>query len=241
MNQVESSRRRFAGNSFPLALLSIVALAISGCTTVAGSGPTTLVRVIDATYNSQALDAYVSSTPIAVNFAGPSISNYAFLPPGSATIKITPTGKSATVLAQLTTTLQASQQHTVYLTGQGTDFQLNLLNDQNTPAPSGSFSVRFLQQAVSTGPIDIYFIPDGTKLAAAKPLLSDLAPGTITSYTNVPAGTYDLVVVPAGTITNAYTSAATAFSSGQVITVLIVDQQLLSTPPVNVLVANDLN
>ena len=220
--------------------LLIAALTLCGCTAVAGSGPSTLVRVIDAAYNSQALDAYVASTPIAVNFAGPSIGNYAFLPPGLTTIKIVPTGKS-TALAQLSETLLASQQHTVYITGQGSDLQMNLLSDQNSPAPAGSFSVRFLQEAVSTGAVDIYFVPDGTKIADAKPVFSGLAAGQVTAYINIPTGTYDLIVVPAGTTTNAYTSAATTFSAGQVRTMLVVDQQLLNTPPVNVFVANDVN
>jgi hypothetical protein len=84
-------------------------------------------------------------------------------------------------------------------------------------------------------------VPDGTKIDDAKPVLSDLAPGAITVYTNIPVGTYDLIVVAAGTIKNPYTSTATTYSSGQVRTMLILDQQLLNTPPVNVLVANDLN
>jgi len=220
--------------------LSLAAVTLCGCTAVAGSGPTTLVRVIDAAYNSQALDAYVASTPIAVNFAGPSIGNYAFLPPGAATIKVTPTGKN-TSIAQLSGTLLASQQHTVFVTGQGVNLQVSLLSDQNSPAPAGSFSVRFLQQAVSTGAVDIYFVPDGTKIADAKPVLSAVLPGEVTAYTNIPVGTYDLIVLPAGTTKNPYTSTPTAYSAGQVRTMLILDQQLLNTPPVNVLVANDVN
>jgi len=240
MNRAGSSGCRPLCILSGIVLSSLAAFTLCGCSTVVGSGPTTLVRVIDAAYNSPALDAYVSATPIAVNFGGPSVSNYAFLPPAVATIKITPTGKS-TALAQLSGTLEVSQQHTVYITGQGTDFQVTLLTDQSMAAPAGSFAVRFLQQAIATGAVDIYFVPDGTKIAAAKPVLSDLAPGTVTAYTNIPAGTYDLVVVPAGTTTNPYTSAATAFNSGQVNTMLIVDQQLLNTPPINVLVADDVN
>ena len=240
MKRTGSSEKRFAGSLWLPGLLSFVALALCGCTAVSGTGPTTLVRVVDAAYNSPALDAYVASTPIAVNFAGPSLGNYAFLPPGATTVKIVPTGKN-TVLAQVSATLGASEQHTAYITGQGAALQLSLLTDQNTPAPSGSFSVRFLQQAVSTGAVDIYIVPDGTKIADAKPLLSALAAGTVTAYTNVPAGTYDLIVVPAGTTKNAYTSAATVFSTGQVRTMLIVDQQLLNNPAVNVYTADDVD
>jgi hypothetical protein len=223
-----------------LSLVLLAALAVCGCATVAGSGSITLVRVIDASSNAGALDAYVSSTPIAVNVIGPSIGNYAFLPPGEAIVDIEPTGKR-TVLAQMNGTFSVNQQHSVYITDQGTSFQANLLTDQNTPAPAGFVSIRFLQQASSTGAVDIYFIPDGTKIADVKPVLSSLPPGTITAYLDIPTGTYDLAIAAAGTTTGAYTSAATSYTTGQVRTMLIVDQQLLNAPPVNVLIADDLN
>jgi hypothetical protein len=221
-------------------LLSVAALALCGCETVAGSKAVTLVRVIDASYNAPALDAYVSGTLIAVNFAAPSIGNYAFVPPGEATVSVDPTGKH-TATASVTGSLLASEQHTLYITDSSTGYQATLLTDQNTPGPDSAVSIRFLQQAVSTGAVDVYLVPDGTKITDAKPLLTDLAPGTITAYLNIPAGTYDVVVAATGTTTGAYTSAATALVGGQVRTMLIVDSQLLSTPPVNVIVGDDLN
>jgi hypothetical protein len=223
-----------------VSVLGLLASVVCGCTTVAGYQPVSLIRVIDASYKAQALDAYVSTIPIAVNFGGPSISSYATLPPGSAVVKIVPTGKQ-TVLAQVNGTFLASEQHTVYITDLGTGIQAALLTDQNTAASAGFFSVRFLQQAISTGAVDIYFVPDGSTITDAKPVLSNVPAGTVTAYLNVPAGNYDVVVAAAGTTTGAYTSAATAFSSGQVTTMLIVDQQLLNTPPVNVLIANDVD
>ena len=146
MNLGRIPGRRLAG-SLSVSILPLATLVLCSCTAVEGPGSplytSTLVRVIDASYNSPALDAYVASTPIATNFAGPSISNYAFLPPGTATIEVTPTGKS-TVLAQINGTLDGGQEHSVYITGQGTNFQMSLLSDQNAPAPSGSVAIRFL-------------------------------------------------------------------------------------------------
>jgi len=240
MNLPGLRSRRFFGRLPVFGLLSLALLVLNGCTNVEGSKQVTLVRVIDASYNAQALDAYFASTPIAVNFIGPSIGNYAFLPPSQATVEIVPTGKH-NALAQVSGLFSVNQQHTVYITDQNSGFQAELLNDQTTPAPAGSVVIRFLQQAVSTGAVDVYFVPDGTKIADAKPVLSDVAAGTITAYINIPAGTYDVVVAATGTTAGAYTSAATLFTAGQVRTMLIVDQQLLNTPAVNVLTANDVN
>src|SRR5580698_5312398 len=79
--------------AFFCALSAVAVLSLCGCETVSGSHPVTLVRVIDASYHPDAYDAYIGSTPIAINFAGPSVSNYAFQPPGVTTVNIVPTGK----------------------------------------------------------------------------------------------------------------------------------------------------
>lgn len=232
--------RRFAGCLYFGGALLLVLTALDGCTTVAGSGPVTLVRVIDASSNAPPLDAYVATIPIAYNFVGPSISNYASMGPGPATITLDAHG-THTVLATLHGTFSASQQHSIYVTDLGTTFTANLLTDQNTSAPGGDISFRFLQQANATGPVDVYVIPNGTAITDAKPLIAALAPGSITTYMNVAAGTYSIVILPAGSTTGGYTSAATVFTGGQVRTFLIVDQQLLNSPPVNVLVADDVD
>ncbi len=220
--------------------LPFVLASLSGCTSVAGSSPSTRVRVIDASTNAPALDAYVSAVPIVDNIVGPSISNYAFLKPGVSSLTLDAHGTHS-VLAQMNGTFAAGKQYSVYVADEGSTFTTQLLTDQNSPAPSGFVSFRFVQQATAAGPVDVYLLPSGTAIADAKPLLSSLAPGAVTPYMNIPAGTYQLAVATAGTTKGAYTGVATAFIGGQVRTILIVDQQLLSTPPVNVLVANDVN
>ena len=57
MNLNGFSGKRFAG-CLSFGVLSLAALTLCGCTTLAGSGPTTQLRVIDGAYNSPALDAY---------------------------------------------------------------------------------------------------------------------------------------------------------------------------------------
>ena len=50
-----------------------------------------------------------------------------------------------------------------------------------------------------------------------------------------------MVVVPSGATAAKYTSQSIVFTGGQVRTMLIVDQQLLTNPPINVVIGNDLN
>lgn len=115
----------------------------------------------------------------------------------AATISIYPAG-TQNATAQVSGTFLAAKQYSVYVTDSDGGYQATILDDQNVLPPSGYFSVRILQQALKAGAVDIYFLPDGTKLSGVTPLLSAVAPGTVSTYMNVPSGTYDIVVFPTG-------------------------------------------
>jgi hypothetical protein len=227
----------------PVAGALLSTLLVAGCQSVAGSTSETQVRVIDAAYNAPAVNVDIGSTPIATNLGAGTITNYAILGvQNSAAASVFPTSsKTPTATATASGTFGAGQQHSVYITNSGSTYTAAILTDQDTPAPSGNVSVRFLQQALSTGAVDIYFVPSGGTLADSDALLSDVTTGTITSYINVPAGTYTVVVTATGSITSKYTSASMTLTSGAVRTMLIMDAQLTSNPPVNVVVGDDLD
>ena len=104
-----------------------------------------------------------------------------------------------------------------------------------------------LNQAPSTGAVDVYFLP-GTSaaiFATAKPVITGLAVGATSGYVTIPSSTLFMVIAPAGTTltvtaTNIYSSGALALVGGEVRTVLIVDPVLV-TQPVQVYIANDVN
>jgi hypothetical protein len=50
-----------------------------------------------------------------------------------------------------------------------------------------------------------------------------------------------MVITPAGTTTVKYTSSALGLTGGEVRTVVIVDSQLTNDPPVQVVIAKDVN
>lgn len=219
-------------------LMAVVAL--TGCQSVQGSPPVTMVRVVDASYNAPAVNVNLGATAIAAGIAGPSITNYAFLPPEASTAYIYP-ASSKTPTASAAGEFLASQEYSVYLTDQGAGYAATILTDQVTAPPPNDVSVRFLQQAIATGAVDIYFVPSGATLADARPVVSDLPVESVTAYINLPAGTYSVIVTPAGSGTAAYTGASMQFTAGQVRTLLIVDSRLTTNPPVNVVVGDDLN
>ena len=92
----ESANHRI-GRAFRLQQLAVVAglsmvlaLGLSSCTNVAGFSPTSLVRVVDASYIAPAVNVYVENTLFAGNIGQGYISNYGTVTPSpAAQIKVT--------------------------------------------------------------------------------------------------------------------------------------------------------
>jgi uncharacterized protein DUF4397 len=224
----------------PLAL----ALGLSACENVAGYTQPSLVRVIDASYIAPAVNVEVEGTLLAANIGQGTITPYGTLPASSdAVIDVTAATGGATLVGT-NGALLAGHQHSVFLTDNGaapTSYEVTVLEDQQVAAAGGHSAFRFLNQAPKTGAIDVYMIPSGTTMADTIPLVSDLAVGATAGYVSFTSQTVTMVITPTGVITPKYTSTALALTGGEVRTVLIVDTQLTSNPPVEVFTANDVN
>lgn len=231
-----------------VAAVSLVgALALAGCQQVQGYSPVSLVRVIDASYNAPALDVYIGGSLVATNLGQGEITPYGTYGPTPST-KITVTSTQNTnALVSTTGTLQANQSSSVLITDINATYEVTLLADQSTPAPSGHSAYRVLNQAPSTGPIDVYFLAGTTAAdyAAAKPVITALAVGATSGYVTIPSSTLYMVIVAAGTTltttsTSIYVSPAQTLTGGEVRTVLVVDP-LVTSQPVQVYIADDVN
>ena len=87
-------------------------------------------------------------------------------------------------------------------------------------------------------------MPAGQKLTATPPLLTGIGFGTNTGYLNIPNGAYTIIVLPAGTIpvsstTASYTGPQVTYTSGSARTIILIDQQLVTTPGLQVITADD--
>jgi hypothetical protein len=221
-----------------------VGLGISACQNVAGFSEPTLVRVIDASYIAPAVNIYVEKTLAAGNVGEGYISNYGtFTPSADAQIQVTATTGGASLVAAAAT-LNAGAQHSVFLTDNGaapTEYTVTVLEDQQTPAASNHSDFRFLNQAPRTGAVDVYMVPANATLANSIPLCTALAVGATCGYVNFASQSVTMVITPTGLTTPKYTSTALNLTGGEVRTVVIVDSQLTSNPPVQVVIANDVN
>jgi hypothetical protein len=220
-----------------------LALGLSACQVVSGFSQPSLVRVIDASYIAPAVNIYVEKTIFAGNVGEGYISNYGTTAPSTAaTINVTAVAGGTLVTAEVT--LKAGAQHSVYLTDNGstpTLYNVQGLEDQSVPAPSGHSEFRFLNQAPRTGALDVYMVPTGTTLANTIPICTDIPVGQTCGYITFQSQTVTMVITPTGQTTPKFTSTPIALTGGEVRTVVMVDSQLTSNPPVNVVIANDVD
>jgi hypothetical protein len=72
-------------------------------------------------------------------------------------------------------------------------------------------------------------------------LCTALPVGSTCGYVSFASATVTMVITPAGTVTPKFTSTSLALSGGEVRTVVIVDSQLTNDPPVQVVIAKDVN
>jgi len=231
-----------------LALLCLTgSLLLAGCQSVSGFTATSLVRIIDASYNAPAINVSVEGQLLASNIGQGNITTYGqFAPSSSAVVKVTDASSGKTLVSS-TGSLVANQSHSVLITGINATYQVTVLQDQSVAAASGHSDFRLINEAPSTGAVDVYFLPgtSATVFATAKPVITGLAVGAISGYVAIPSSTLYMVIAPSGTTlsttaTTIYQSGAFDLVGGEVRTVLIVDPQL-ATQPVQVYTANDVN
>jgi len=239
------SVRRATTRFAMLAGLGVLLAPLPGCQSITGSPALSQVRVIDASPDAPGLDVYQSNGILAYNLGLGTITSYVPISPGNYNIAADTAG-TRQQLVSATGTFLTNAQYTVLISNYSNTLQELILKDQTQSAPSGQIAVRFIAQSTRVGLVDLYLIPTGSTVLQVRPVLTSLAFNTNTGYFNVPTGTYTLVALIAGTVptttgTTLYTGSAITYSSGSAKTFILIDQQLLTTPGLQVILANDFN
>jgi hypothetical protein len=239
-----ASRMTLPRLAVPAVSALALALSLTACENVPTYKQPSLIRVIDASYAAPAVNVTVEGTLIAGNIAQGTITAYGAVPATTAAL-VNISQATGGLLAQISDVpLAAGSQSSVFLTDNPAapnGFALGVLQDQQVAAATGHSAYRFLNQAVNTGPVDVYMIPGGTTVANAIPLITALPVGGTPTYINIISETVTLVITPTGVIKPSYTSPPTSLTGGEVRTVLILDSQLTSNPAVVLFTANDVN
>jgi|SRR5665213_728153 len=231
---------------FALAALLSFALScgLAACERVAAYTQPTVVRVIDASYAAPAINVNIDGALFAANLGQGTFTNYGtFTAKSGALITVGPVAGGAPLMSTNTSLLPA-QQHSILITDNGlapATYNVTLLDDQRTSAAASHSAFRFINQGLKAGPVDIYMVPNGVTLANAVPVVANLPAGSVTGYVNFTSQTVNIIVTAAGATTVKYTSPAIDLNGGEVRTVLLVDSQLATSPPVTAFIGSDVN
>jgi hypothetical protein len=234
---------RIAPRSLGFAALMSLVLTLPGCQSITGNPSIAEVRIIDASPDAPGLDVYQGTNVLAYNLGLSTITSYITFTPGTYGVIVDPAG-TRQPLVQTQGTFLNGGQYTILVGNYLNSIQELILKDQSTPAPAGQINVRFVDQSTRAGALDLYLVPTGSTLIQVKPVLSNITFNVNTGYFNVPAGTYTLVALPAGTIPTAtgstsYTGASVTYAGGSARTFVLVDQQLITTPGIQVVTGDD--
>ncbi len=217
--------------------------ALTGCQGIVSRQSGSQVRIINASPDAPGMDIYQNNAAIAYNLGFGTVTSYVPVNPGSYTSVATQVGTKQ-ILASSKAIYATGGQYTILIGNVSANMQQLALKDQSQAAPAGQIALRFIDQATRIAGQDIYMVPQGQKLTALTPLYTNIAFNTNTGYLNIPVGTYTLVMVPTGTVPasdtmTTYTGAQVTYSAGSATTFILIDQQTLTTPGLQVIMAND--
>ncbi|HEY4380503.1 MAG TPA: DUF4397 domain-containing protein [Acidobacteriaceae bacterium] len=225
-------RLHLATRTGRLAALALLATALAGCQSMAGTQQISQVRVIDVSPDAPALDIYQNTPPQTApaglyNIGFGTVSSYMPVTPGSYNPAAFTAGTQQQ-LAAIRGSFATNGQYTVLAGNIAANLQMTVLKDQSTPAPAGQTAFRFLGQATRSGAVDIYLLPPGFSFSGAAPIATGVGFGTNTGYINAPSGTYSIFAFPTGAIpsatTPAYTGHQVSYPGTSVRTILFIDQ-----------------
>lgn len=237
------TRLHLAKRTGQVLALAALAAGLPGCQSISGTNVYTQVRFIDASPDAPGLDFYEGNSAVLYKIGFGTVSSYIPIIPATYNFSIDSTG-TLQQLATVRGTLTPAGQYTVLAGNVAASLQMTVLQDQTTAAPTGQIALRFVDEATRTAAVDIYLLPSGSSLSSVGPIATNVSFGKNTGYLASPSGTFAVVVVPTGTIPTGttsplFTGSQAAYPGGAARTVVLLDQQLITQPGIQVVIAHD--
>lgn len=207
------SRSFTRASAFVLAAITALALAVPAF--AQGTDGQAQVRVAHLSSDAPNVDVYVNGEPVPAltNVPYGTVSGYLPLPAGTQQVTVYATGDTSAPVIDTPVELAAGGAYTVAAVGLVSDASLTAQvyeDDVSAPA-AGNGKVRVVHASPDAGPVDVA-TADGTYL------VSGLSYPSASPYAQVPAGTYDVNVLAAGTGTVAISAPGTSVADGGVYT-----------------------
>ena len=182
-------------------LAALAALWLSGCDHGGGSGHTN-VRLVNVSPGYTSLDLYANSADDdtdqqrVAGVAYESVSAYTKLGSGTYNVKFKRSGVASTLLTLSGKQLADDTHHTYVAFGSTGHFSSIQVDDDVSPPDSGRAKVQVLNVA-EAGSLDVYLTESSVSLDDATPMVSGVAPGTVSAVSTIDSGDYRLRVTGA--------------------------------------------
>jgi hypothetical protein len=188
------------------------------------------LRVIHGSANAPAVDVLANNgvTPAVSNLAFPAFTNYLNLAAATYNFKVVPTGITTPVVINADVPLANGTEYSLIAAGALANIGSLLLTDNNRKVATEA-KVRLVHASTLAGNVDIYVVAAGSSIANATPAFSNVPFKADTGYVSLAAGSYDVIITPTGTKTEAIKAPLT-FATGKVYTAIARDGANLTSP-----------
>lgn len=123
-------------------------------------------------------------------------------------------GSGSQVLFQETPSITSGSNETLILTGPIANPTSVLLSDGGTSPATGDGEVRVVNASRNIGTPDVYVIASGTSIAGVTPTISGLAFNSSAGYSQIPEGSYEVVMTTPNTKNVLLDTGAITLTSG---------------------------
>jgi Domain of unknown function (DUF4397) len=198
-----------------LSLLALASFTV-GC---GSSSDSAKLRLVNATPDESGLDLLVDTKSVATGVGYGAASSYVSVQSGSRQLQVEPSGTTTTLFSR-TDTFSSGNSMTLVSLNFSFDISSLLLTDDNSAPASGNFKLRIINASPGMGAQDVYVVTAGTPINSVSATFSSLAFGNAAAYLTLAAGDYEVFFTEPGTQIVSLDSGSLTFSSGQVRTML---------------------
>ena len=170
------------------------------------------------------LEVLVNGTSVAGNVAYGTSTGYQGVKSGSQQVVIEPSESSAALITE-SISFSSGTDTTVIASNFSSSIAALVLSDDNSAPTSGDFKLRIVNSAPGLGPADVYIVTPATDLNTVSPTLSSLGFNSASGYQSLTAGSYEVILTPAGQKFPAIDTGSLSFVSGQVRTFVGLNSQ----------------
>jgi LPXTG-motif cell wall-anchored protein len=208
-----------------IAMLSLAAVLLAfGMMPSAFAQSNAKVRVLHASPDAPAVDVYVNGNLTLSNVPFFTASDYLDLPAGTYQVQVTPTGSPASdAVIDANATIEAGKAYTIAATGPVASIQPTIIVDDLSAPADGQAKVRVYHFSPDAPAVDV-------KLADGTTLIPNLAFPDASGYLEVPAGSYDIQVTPAGASDVVIDLSGTSLEAGKIYSVFATNVVASITP-----------